>query len=479
MSFRRSAHDLAPTPWWLLVALTLVALGVRSIGLNDQLWYDEIRTLIDSVRHPLARIITVYSGDNQHTFYSVLAHVSIGVFGDHPWSLRLPAMLFGAGTIPVLFLFAREVTGRTEALLASLTLTFSYHHVWFSQSARGYTALAFCTLLSSLLLVRGARRPTRSVFVAYAVVAALGVYTHVTMVFVVASHALLYALPQLHDHVPHVTRQWRLPATGFVLAALFTLLLYSPVLMAMRQAVTVNSPATRGATPVWGLAELLRGLQIGVGGAIGVSVGVALFAVGAWSYYRQSKFVLGVFVVPPAITVLAVIALRRPVRPRFVLFAVGFGVLFVVRGAMEVGQRIQQRLRFVRMPDTLPGVALIMLMVLLSVAALPRLYAHPKQDYVGAMTFVERHAAADEPIVTASGAAFPYSEYWHKPWPRVETGAQLQELRARGPRVWVVYAMRRYVAADLMQTLQRDCVDSVDFPGTLNEGEITVCHMKP
>src|SRR5438034_884751 len=81
--------------------------------------------------------------------FARLAHVSIAALGDQAWSLRLPATLFGVVTIPALYFLAREFAGRTEALFGCLLLTVSYHHVWFSQNARGYTLLAFLAVLST------------------------------------------------------------------------------------------------------------------------------------------------------------------------------------------------------------------------------------------------------------------------------------------------------------------------------------------
>jgi uncharacterized membrane protein len=124
------------------------------------LWWDEIRTLIDSVRAPVAQIVTTFPSNNQHTLYSVLAHASIALFGDEAWSLRLPAALFGVATIPALYFLAREFVGRTEALLGCLLLVVSYHHVWFSQNARG-SMLAYLTVASTVLLLRGLRSAGR------------------------------------------------------------------------------------------------------------------------------------------------------------------------------------------------------------------------------------------------------------------------------------------------------------------------------
>src|SRR6185503_1521457 len=108
----RAATREESTPWIALAALMSLAAVLRAIGLDGGLWLDEILTLIDSVRRPLAQIVATFPSNNQHTLYSVLAHASIALFGDEAWSLRLPAAIFGVATIPALYFLAREFVGR-------------------------------------------------------------------------------------------------------------------------------------------------------------------------------------------------------------------------------------------------------------------------------------------------------------------------------------------------------------------------------
>jgi mannosyltransferase len=331
--------DDEPVPWGWLALLTALAVILRAIGLNSGLWYDEILTMVEGVRDPLFRIVTVFPGNNQHTLFSVLAHVSISAFGEHPWSLRLPALMFGAATVPVLYLFAREFTTRREALLACLLLTTAYHHVWFSQNARGYSALAFLTLLSSWLLLRVLRYGRTADAVWYGVAAALGVYAHLTMVFLVVSHAILCASAAglAGRHAP-LWRRWRVVTIAIVLAGTFTLLLYSPVMLDVKQFFVDRPTEGVSATPTWAAVELIRGLQIGLGAGLGALAAAGLFAAGLWSYLKQSRFVVGLFVLPGVVTVGAAMALGRPMYPRFVFFLIGFGLLIAVRGALEAAR---------------------------------------------------------------------------------------------------------------------------------------------
>jgi Dolichyl-phosphate-mannose-protein mannosyltransferase len=107
-----------PGPALALGAILAGAAALRFHALDTGLWHDEILIL-----------------------YTVLARLSLGLFGDGCWVLRLPAAVFGIASVGALYGLAREVTDRGEALLTAALLAFSYHHVWFSQNARGYTGL--------------------------------------------------------------------------------------------------------------------------------------------------------------------------------------------------------------------------------------------------------------------------------------------------------------------------------------------------
>ncbi len=481
----RDSSPRERTPWIALAALMTLAAVLRAIGLDGGLWLDEILTLIDSVRQPVVRIMTTFPSNNQHTLYSVLAHASIALFGDEAWSLRLPAALFGVATIPALYFLAREFVGRAEALLGCLLLAVSYHHVWFSQNARGYTMLALFTVASTLLLLRGLRSGRAGYYVAYGITAALGAYTHLTMVFVVIAHAFACALLL---GVPRFDRaawqRWGGPATGFALAAALTLVLYAPMLVDVRQFFMKTPRAAGVATPTWAAAELVRGLQVGFGTAIGALAGALLLACGLWSYYRQSRFLLALFVLPGVITVAAAVALGRPIFPRFLFFLSGFAVLIVVRGAMEAGAWIMRRSRKATSVGEVnaTGIVVVMAIAAASAMSLRDNYRYPKQDFAGALAHVSTHRAEGDPVVTAGAAAIPYRDYYRQPWKSVASRADIETVRAQGRPVWVVYTLADHLAAsapDVMKTLRDECRVEAVFRGTVAGGDVTVCVLPP
>ena len=75
--------------------MVAVALLVRLPGLGSSFWYDEIITLVHSVRLPWNQVFTTYPSPNHHVLYIVLAKLSVSLFGESEVTLRLPAAIAG------------------------------------------------------------------------------------------------------------------------------------------------------------------------------------------------------------------------------------------------------------------------------------------------------------------------------------------------------------------------------------------------
>jgi hypothetical protein len=464
--------------------LTAVAALLRVVALNEQLWFDEIVTLLDSAREPIWRIVTHYGGQNQHMFYSVLAHCSIRLFGEQPWALRLPAVLFGVASIPALYFFARQVTTNREALFASALMTINYQHIWFSQNARGYTGMVFWTLLSSTFFIRCAGEGNKRDSVLYGVSAALGIYTHLMMAFVVVGHSILYAslLASRARSAGQRRINFSLLLYGFVLAGVVSFLLYAPVvpgIFARTIGEAGKSVRYEWASPVWALREMLRGLRAATsGGLIAVMLGGLVVLSGLVSYWRENRFVVGLMVLPGLATAAAVLATGHNFWPRFFFFEIGFGLLLLVRGAMVCADAVATMLGSVKRLGLQIRTVMVGLMLLASVPPLRGAYFYPKQDYAAAMKFVERQRQPDEPIVTVGVVSTPYQRYYSRPWPLLETRAQLDAVLEQSRNTWLIYAMPISIRAsqpEMWEAIQKNFTITRTFPGTLGGGEIYVC----
>ncbi|MGH7505753.1 MAG: glycosyltransferase family 39 protein, partial [Longimicrobiales bacterium] len=337
-----------------------------------------------------------------------------------------------------------------EALLAAALLAVSYHHIWFSQNARGYTMLAFFAMLATHLLLRGVRHGRRRDFVGYAVAVALGIFTHLTMVFVVAAHVLICAW--LAFVMPRERRlDWRLPLLGFTVGGVLTLALYAPIMTQVLAWFLHRPSKLLGvSTPAWALREGLQMLRVGLGAGWTVVAGAAVFAIGLAAYLRRSPLTFALFVLPGATTLAGALLGRGTMYPRFYFFLIGFALLIVVRGAGVIGAAIarvagqrdaetagESRRTDQAAPGERIATAFVGLMIVASMLSLRYNYAYPKQAFQAAAAHVESSARPDEPVAVINATWYAYMEYYGKPWTRITSGEELDALRRSGRMVWL------------------------------------------
>ncbi len=466
--------------------LAALAAVLRSIGLDQQLWYDEMTTLLDSVRHPLGQILTSYDSQNVHMLYSILARISIVAFGEHAWSLRLPAMLAGVAGVPLLYLLARQITSQREALLAAALLALSYHHVWFSQNARGYTLMVVWTLLGTHLFLRAGRDGRVELWPAYGLVMALGMYTHLTMAFVLAGHAAVFgwALLSPARRGGDIKRQGWLPIRAFLIAGGLAALLYAPVLpKLLTRTVGEAGPlvSSEWTNPLWLVMETLRGLAGGensllAAAALAAAGGIVL--AGMASYGKENRYMAGLMIFPGVITGLVMFAVSHNLWPRFFFFAIGFAFLFLLRGVTVCAEFAARKKKWPHRAGARLATAGAMAILAASAWTVTPAFRYPKQDFAGAMQFIEQQRQAGEAVLTAGLAVLPYQRFYQKDWAKVESAGQLEAYRAAGRTAWVVYTLPIFLESrepEIWNVLQREFDTVRVFRGTLGGGEVVVC----
>lgn len=459
-----------------IVALTAIAAALRLPNLNSGLWFDEIVTLIESVRLPTLQVVTAFPGNNNHPFYSLLAHLSILAFGDHPWALRLPALVFGVAAVPLIYWLGTLVTTRLEAMLAALLMAVAYHPIWFAQNARGYTMLLAFTILCTGLVVRLLARPDPRGALAYGAAAALGIYTHLTMVFVVGAHTLVWAWSVWRASAADRASQFRTAAVALVSGGVGAGLLYLPMVVEVYRFFSGPPQKTAAvATSSWAAAEMIKGLLVGFGG-IGLVAALLLLAIGGLSYLRRAPIVAALFVLPGLLTGGAMVVLHAPVRPRFFFMMAGFGLLILVRGAMVISESLSARLHVAR--PTLIGELSVGVVAVFSIWSLGFDYRYPKQDFESARAFIHAHSVAGDRVGTSGLAEYPYSRYYMEPWTPIAT-AQDFDAGRRASRLWVVYSMPEYMDRELVARLRDECQPQAAFTGTLGGGDVLVCVAGP
>lgn len=461
----------------VVVAILFVGIVLRVHGLDQGLWYDEITAYVKYVRMPIGTLLTTYDSENQHFLYTLFAHACIAWFGDSSWAVRVPAVIFGVGSLLGVYLVGRHLLSEHEALLATALLVFSYHHIWFSQNARGYTGVMFFTMMATWVFLRGLRENTVKWWCWYAVAAAAGVFVHVTMVFVIASHFLIYSVRLMSSKKWRQNMAWRGMLYGFVMGGLLTFQLHALVMPQILGQIGQKTNVQAWNNPFWTVIEMVRGIQVGVkGGLVVLAAALVLFGFGIWKMGRTSGLMLALLLLPAALGTVVVLGIGHPLWPRFFFFLSGFVALVVVHGVMILAASISEMLKLSRAKGLVLGTGLSLMVILGSAISVPAVYA-PKQDYRSALSYVERNRNPEDAVVAVGLAQFPYKQFFETNWTTAETLEELNAIRTRANRTWVVMTMPMHLEAyapDIWSSLKSEFLLQTVFPGTLGDGAVYV-----
>jgi hypothetical protein len=484
------AKRVSPVVIGTLLALSIIALVLRLWNLNSDLWIDEVLTLLDFVRRPIGEILTSFPSQNQHMLFSVLARASVNVFGESPWALRLPSVLFGVGSIWAFFFLCRSLLSTREALLGSALLTVSYHHIWFSQNARGYMGLLLFTLMATWCWFEALKANEWRWWMGYTASVVFGMWVHPTMAFVVAAHGLVHltllAVPRLSGENNSLERRAGLrPFAAWMLSVTVTLQLYA---LALPEFLAVGlheeSKNSEWTNPFWVVTESLRSLSIGFAGIAVVLAGGAFVAFGWVCLFRTNRRAAVLMVLPAALAGGTMLALGHNLWPRFFFFSMGFGLMIVIHGAVRLPEVVGNWFRSIKQRSLITrfaGVGICLLIIAVSLTTVSKNYALPKQNFSGAKTYVESHMSPGDRIVAVSLAGVVYGRYLTPYWPVAKTDQELEPIQQADQNVWLVYTIPIEIKAfrpELWRKIETDYEIVQVFPGTLNGGEVFVCRKR-
>jgi mannosyltransferase len=478
---RGAAPAISPVVMALMGLMTLAAAALRLYRLASQLWYDEVLTLVECVRLPLGEIVSSFPSQNQHMLYSILARFAFDVFGESPSTLRLPAVLFGVLSVWALFALGAKLANIRTALLACALMTFSYHHIWFSQNGRGYTGLLFFAILATWIWIEAVERDAWNWWMGYALAVFLGMWVQMTMLFVVAGHGLVFlsmlAWPRRFPH-----RAGRKAVAAWLVAGTVSLQVYALSLPEfLHSAAGEVSMPSDWTNPLWLVTETLRNLTVIPGGVVAILGGGAVFLLGWWEIFRRNANAAYVMTLPAAICGVTMVALGHNLWPRFFFFSMGFALLFVVVGALRLPHLAA--VLFGRFKGREPlltraGTGIALLLVAASAATSGKAFLLPKQDFLGARAYVEQNRESGDAVVVVGLAAKAYGDYYAPEWRSSNSPAELDEIRHYYRRIWLVYTLPVQLQGfhpELWAKIQTDFAVARIFPGTLGGGEVYVC----
>ncbi len=221
-----------------LLLAALIGVGLRAFFLDQPMRMDESYTFLyylNRGRDPFYYVIP-----NNHVLHSLLAWLSVSLWGMGPAAIRLPAFLAGVLSIPLVFLLCKAFNKNAGLLAALGTAVFPYL-VLYSSMARGY---ALIVLLTLMLLVVGKyylERPSIPGCILISVISALGLLTMPTMAFTLAGFYLWLGLALFVKERNTLTllRDFLLPCV--LMTALLTVVFYTPTVISSNGAQAIFS----------------------------------------------------------------------------------------------------------------------------------------------------------------------------------------------------------------------------------------------
>ena len=179
--------------------LTILAAFVRIYRLAEVpegLHGDEAWTGLDAVRILRDGWIGPWSGSalGQPSGASYFTSLVFGLSDHTLFTLRLSMALLGVATIPAAYVLFRIGFGRWVALFATIALTFSFWHVFYSRVALPVIAMPLMTTMASAALLVALRSSTRWAWVMAGALLALGIYTYTGYIVFPVTIALFVAI---------------------------------------------------------------------------------------------------------------------------------------------------------------------------------------------------------------------------------------------------------------------------------------------
>ena len=468
--------------WLFLALITVLALVLRLVRLDAALWYDEIETLVKFARLPFSEIATTFTSFNNHVLFSLQAHLSLSIFGESNAALRAPAVVFGVATVPVMWLLMRQIgTPMRWAHATAILLALNYHMIWFAQNARGYSGIVFWCLLATLFMARLWAKPRLFDWLGFVIAAACAGYTHLSAGFFIAALSLVFAARALAS--ARGDRRHGI-VTAIIATAVLVAILYLPV---MGGILSMFSPATEGAPTQQASRISLQGIRytlwavtnaVPIGGGLLLllaAVVAVVVAAGMVEIGRRAPWILMILLVQLVVTIAMLMTAKLLIYPRYFLFALPFLVAFVVAGT-DWAAAVLARLPVPGLSQSRLFILGITIGVVISALWAVRNYAHPKQDFAGAVAAAEKLAQPGDVVASVGLAAFPISRHYAPDWPVIRQVSGLRRLMddTKGD-VWLIYGFERNLQRmepSLMTMIRRDFQDVTRFPGTLGDGAV-------
>lgn len=296
-----------------LGVILLLAAAVRVWAAQDELWLDEIWTLL-AIGRNLNSIPDIFTAhhDNNHYLVTLWMYLTTP---QHNWVVyRVPSLIAGIGTVALAAQIALR-WGRFAALTAAALCATSFVLIFYASEARGYALAGFFSLAALLALDRYLARPTLPIALLFGLLCVLGTLSHLTFVQFYAG-ALAWSVVALwKDSSYDKNSRWRT-----LVVPLLQLHLMPLAFLAILYTIDVREMQFGGGDPydLWHVVWQACALGVGSFGfptpivAASIALGIVLAVSGLVLLWREGCdlwiFLAVAFVLAPAL----LLGLRPP-----------------------------------------------------------------------------------------------------------------------------------------------------------------------
>jgi hypothetical protein len=171
-----------------LVAILIIGAALRISQVHQSLYGDELWSWVGATKHSFGGMLDWVRSDQEITppLFTSLAWLSAKL-GDPTTLIRLPSVLAGIATIPLVYAIAVRGFGRGVALTASALAALSPFLAYYSVEARAYGLAIALVAASTLAMLFALERDRPWIWwIAYGACSCAAMYTHYTAVYVLA-----------------------------------------------------------------------------------------------------------------------------------------------------------------------------------------------------------------------------------------------------------------------------------------------------
>jgi len=465
---------------WLLLAILLLALGLRVFRLDGQsLWYDE-GTSVALAGRSLSTITRSAAADIHPPFYYYLLHGWTALAGFSPTAVRSLSALIGTALVALTWVLGLQLFGPTVGLTAAFLAAVSPFQVYYSQETRMYILVAMLGALSMVLAFALVKREigTRDwrlasespisnlqsliLWAVYIVVSALVLYTHYFGFTVLLAENLTIGLCVLLEW-----RRRRGFAVRWAVAQVVVVLLYMPWLMLTWRQVQAWPAVSQPFSLAFLLRDTLRVFSLGLSVEPHLTLVIWIFGLFlllgltiGWirnTQYgiRNSEGLCWLFAALYLLVPLAtmyLLSLRRPLyNPKFLLLATPPFHLLIALGIYRASRIMHHVSRFTLY--AIP-VALLITLSIPTARSLHNYYFDPRyarDDYRGIARVVEATARPNDAVLLNAPSQIEVFDYYYDgalpqyPLPRErppdagKVRAELEQIVSQHNRIYGIF----------------------------------------